>query len=151
MNKLKIYFAQFKSTPKDYDNKLFYKFGITGKSDAFNRFAFEKDSYGQPLLERYNIRILASSIGIDKDVRAKEEEYLNRYPKTFSLKGPKWKGITEVSLLTYEQVGAILKEFREFKEIWNKKLLEIGPLEWGRADIYSEIDYKKQNNLVAVQ
>lgn len=151
MNKLKIYFAQFKSTPKDYDNKLFYKFGITGKSDAYNRFVFEKDYYGQPLLERYNIRILASSVGIDIDVRAKEEEYLKKYPKTFSLKGPKWKGITEVSQLSYEQVGVILKEFRELKEIWNRKLLEVGPLEWGRADVYTDSYNKKQNNLVAAQ
>lgn len=151
MNKLKIYFAQFKCTPNDYDNKLFYKFGITGKSDAFNRFAFEKDSIGQPLLERYKIRILASSIGIDVDVRAKEEEYLKRYPKTFSLKGPKWKGITEISLLSYDQVGDILKEFKDLKELWSKKLMEVGPLEWGRADTYTSIDCIKQNNLVAAQ
>lgn len=133
MEKIKLYFAQFKSK---VETNTFYKFGITGKSDALKRFEGEEN-----IDKFFNVRILASAIGVDWDPWFKEQEYFKRFKKNFWLpERMRFKGVTEIVKLPYNDVGTILKEFIELKKLWNHKLLDAGNIPWGRADFY-----KKEN------
>ena len=141
MEKIKLYFAQFKCVTEPL---TFYKFGITGRSDALRRFEGEEN------VEKYfKVKILASAIGINWEPWIKEQSFLKKYKKNFWLnESMRFKGVTEVVKLPYNDVGDILKEFYNIKKAWNEKLLQAGDIPWGRADKYNKENFALQNQTV---
>ena len=75
---MKFYFVRF---THNKTNKIFYKFGITSKSDVLERFNTKYDSrYAE-----FNIKVMYSVYGSDEQVRKVEETFLKAFPKNFIL------------------------------------------------------------------
>lgn len=100
---LKLYLARF--TNKSTGEVDFYKFGYTSFHDAADRFLYEPEQY-----EKWSIVIMKTVWGPEEDILRLEEEYKERYPKTFWIE-EKIGGVTEICKLSFEQIKTITTEF----------------------------------------
>lgn len=103
----KLYFARF--TDK-VNGQLFYKFGYTGKRDAYERFA--RSEY-----DSWFIKIMTSATGPEKEVLQEEARFLRQFPKNVGVK-KKFKGIEEICRLTRDQVAYVFEEFKVLQKRW---------------------------------
>ena len=103
----KLYFARFvdKTT-----SEIFYKFGWTAGSDAYDRFARKE-------YKPWYIKIMTSATGPAEAVEQEEGRFLRQFKKDFSIKS-KIKGVTEIRKLTREQVNYIFEEFKILQKRW---------------------------------
>lgn len=100
---LKLYLAVFKDA--ETDEYCFHKFGHTSYHDAADRFKYEPEQYS-----KWNITIMKTVWGPEKDILKLEEEYQQRYPKTFWIK-EKIGGVTEITKLGLDEVRKVINEF----------------------------------------
>ena len=114
---MKFYFVRF---THNKTNKIFYKFGITSKSDVLERFNTKYDSrYAE-----FNIKVMYSARGSEEQVLKLEKLFLEKFPKNFILETylgesygyyNKLSGITETCLLDSYKVDKIMKVLLKIK------------------------------------
>ena len=103
LGELKLYLAVFKDgSTGDY---CFHKFGHTSFHDAADRFKYEPEQY-----KKWDITIMKTVWGPEEDILRLEEEYQERYPKTFWIQ-EKIGGVTEITKLKPQDVKKIIEEF----------------------------------------
>lgn len=115
---MKFYFVRF---THNKTNKIFYKFGVTSKSDVLERFNTKYDSrYAE-----FNIKVMYSAWGSEEQVLKLEKSFLEKFPKNFILETylgesygyyNKLSGITETCLLDDKQVDKIIRLLLKLKD-----------------------------------
>jgi len=106
---IKLYFVRF--IPKDDTVKEFYKFGVTSKYDALER--FKSDEYLP-----WTIKVMTTAYGPTLEVLAAEDELKKKYPKNLWI-DQKIKGVTEIFIPeSYKEVQDIFSYFKEKGNLW---------------------------------
>ncbi len=115
---MKFYFVRF---THNKTSKVFYKFGVTSKSDVLERFNTKYDSrYAE-----FNIKVMYSARGSEEQVLKLEKSFLEKFPKNFILETylgesygyyNKLSGITETCLLDDKQVNKIIRLLLKLKD-----------------------------------
>ncbi len=107
----KVYLVEFRD--KNTHEIVFHKFGHTHHYDAMKRFDY--DEYG-----KWDIRVLKSVYGPEKEVQAIEETLKALYPKNISIP-EKISGVTEIVLLNISDVSRIIKAMSKLSIIYQKR------------------------------
>ena len=86
--------------------EMFFKFGVTGKYDAAERFTDEE-------YYPWYIKIMTTAYGPTLEVLELEQEMLRKYPKNFYLH-EKIKGVTEIFKVEREKENKMVDEVKTY-------------------------------------